>query len=74
MTEQIALQQKLHNPERRTDESYEDYVKRRKDSRELNKLIKRGRLFWESRRVTFHEVDGKTVPKVWTKTYVKKEN
>lgn len=74
MTEQTALQQRLHNPVRRTDESYVDYVKRRKDSKELNKLIKRGRLFWESRKITFHEIDGKQVPKVWTKTYVKKDN
>lgn len=41
--EQLALQQKLHNPVRQENESFEDYKKRRKDSNELNKLIKRGR-------------------------------
>jgi len=72
MTEQIALQQKLHNPVRLANESYEDYVKRRRDSRELNKLARGGRLFhasvWHTEEV---DKDGKPYFKRHHKTFIK---
>lgn len=72
MTEQLALQQKLHTPERLANESYGAYIKRRKDSRELNKLIKRGRLFhasvWHTEEV---DKEGKPFLKRHHRTFVK---
>ena len=46
--EQIALQQKLHNPVRQADESFEVYQQRRKSSHNLNKLAAKGRLWHRS--------------------------
>ena len=51
MMEQLALQQKLHNPVRQADETREVYQQRRKSSNELNKLAKRGSVFHASTRL-----------------------
>ena len=70
MTEQLALQQKLHNPTRRSDESFEDYKKRRKDSNELVKFIQRGRHIFQS--VVFtpaEDKDGNPIMKRTAHTY-----
>ncbi|CAB4132758.1 hypothetical protein UFOVP249_10 [uncultured Caudovirales phage] len=45
---QLALQQKLHNPVRQANESFEVYQQRRKSSHELNKLAAKGRLWHRS--------------------------
>ena len=72
MTEQLALQQKLHNPVRRTDESFDDYKNRRKASRELNKLASLGRMFHTSEWYTEEkDKDGEPFLKRHYKTYVK---
>jgi hypothetical protein len=72
MTEQLALQQKLHTPERLANESYEDYKKRRKDSKELNKLAAFGKPFHISEFFTEETgKDGQPFLKRHTHTYVK---
>ena len=74
MTEQLALQQKLHNPVRLTDESFEDYKQRRKSSHALNKLARGGRLFhasvWHTEEV---DKEGKPFFKRHYKTFVKQK-
>jgi hypothetical protein len=39
---------KLHQPQRLEDETYENYVARRKGSHKLNKIVRNGLMFWHS--------------------------
>jgi hypothetical protein len=39
----------LHQPQRLDGESYESYVARRKASHKLNKIVRNGLMFWDSR-------------------------
>lgn len=47
----------LHQPQRLEDETYESYVARRKTSNKLNKIVRKGLVFWNSRQQgTFRKV------------------
>lgn len=70
--EQIALQQKLHNPVRQADETFEVYQQRRHSSNELNKLSRKGRLVHRSVWYTQgQDKEGNLVPIRHHKTFVK---
>lgn len=43
-------------PQRGADESFEVYQKRRKAGNDLNKLAKKGMLFWDSRTLGTYKV------------------